>query len=88
MNECKLLVGGGSEDDASGGRGAAGGGRGADGGAVQVDPIKLTLKAPVTKLLKLKCDDPLSNFAFNFNLRRYTTVSAGVAAVRRKRWTV
>jgi hypothetical protein len=21
--------------------------------------------------LKLKCDDPLSNFAFNFNLRRY-----------------
>jgi len=23
--------------------------------------------------LKLKYDDPLSNFAFNFNLRRYTT---------------
>jgi hypothetical protein len=22
--------------------------------------------------LKLKCDEPLSNFAFNFNLRRYT----------------
>jgi len=22
--------------------------------------------------LKLNCDDPLSNFAFNFNLRRYT----------------
>jgi hypothetical protein len=21
--------------------------------------------------LKLKCDEPLSNFAFNFNLRRY-----------------
>jgi len=24
--------------------------------------------------LKLKCDEPLSNFAFNFNLRRYTEV--------------
>jgi UDP-galactopyranose mutase len=22
--------------------------------------------------LKLKCDEPLSNFVFNFNLRRYT----------------
>jgi hypothetical protein len=22
--------------------------------------------------LKLKCDDPLSKFAFNFNLRRYS----------------
>jgi hypothetical protein len=22
--------------------------------------------------LKVKCDEPLSNFAFNFNLRRYT----------------
>ena len=22
--------------------------------------------------LRLKCDEPLSNFAFNFNLRRYT----------------
>jgi len=24
--------------------------------------------------LKLKCDEPLSNFAFNVNLRRYTQV--------------
>jgi len=24
--------------------------------------------------LKLKCDEPLSNFAFNFNLRRYSLV--------------
>jgi len=24
--------------------------------------------------LKLKYDEPLSNFAYNFNLRRYTTV--------------
>jgi len=38
---------------------------------VQVDPVKLTLKAPGTKHLKLKYDKPLSNFAFKFNLRRY-----------------
>ena len=44
------------------------------GRAVQVDPIKPTLKSPGAKRLKLICDDPLSNFAFNFNLRRYNTV--------------
>jgi len=38
---------------------------------VQLDPVKPTLKAPGTKHLKLKCDEPPSNFAFNFNLRRY-----------------
>ena len=38
---------------------------------MQVDPIKSTLKAPGIKLLKLKYDEPLSNFAFKFNLRRY-----------------
>jgi hypothetical protein len=38
---------------------------------VQVDPIKPKLKLPGTKHLKLKCDEPLSNFAFKFNLRRY-----------------
>ena len=38
---------------------------------MQVDPIKHTLKAPGTKRLKLKCDEPLSDFAFNLNLRRY-----------------
>jgi hypothetical protein len=42
------------------------------GKAVQVDPIKPTLKAPGAKRLKLNCDEPLSNFAFNFNLRRYS----------------
>jgi hypothetical protein len=42
------------------------------GKAVQVDPIKPTLKAPETKRLKLKYDEPLSNFAFNFNLRRFS----------------
>jgi hypothetical protein len=40
----------------------------------QVDPIKPTLKAPVSKSLKLKHDELLSNFAFKFNLRRYTPV--------------
>jgi len=42
------------------------------GRAVQVDPIKPTLQAPGTKRLKLEFDELLSNFAFNFNLRRYT----------------
>ena len=40
---------------------------------MQVDPIKPTLKAPGAKRLKLKCDELLSSFAFNFNLRRYTS---------------
>jgi hypothetical protein len=39
---------------------------------VQVDPIKPELKPPGTKRLKLQYDEPLSNFAFNFNLHRYT----------------
>jgi hypothetical protein len=43
------------------------------GRAVQVDPIKSTLKAPGTKCLKRKCHELLSNFAFNFQLRRYNT---------------
>jgi hypothetical protein len=34
--------------------------------------MKPILKAPGTKLLKLKCDKLLSKFAFKFNLRRYT----------------
>jgi hypothetical protein len=41
------------------------------GEAVQVDPIKITLKAPGTKRLKLQYYEPPSNFAFNFNLRSY-----------------
>jgi hypothetical protein len=41
------------------------------GTAVQVDPIKSTLKAPITNPLTLKYDEPLSTFAFKFNLRRY-----------------
>jgi len=46
---------------------AAGGARG---GAVLVDPMKPTLKAPGIKLLKLKYVKPLSKFGFKFNLRR------------------
>jgi hypothetical protein len=45
------------------------------GRAVQVDPIKPTLNAPGYMLLKLKCDGPLSKFAFTFNLRHYTSGS-------------
>ena len=39
---------------------------------MQVDPIKPTLKAPGTKRLNLKNDEPLSNFGFKFNLRPYS----------------
>jgi hypothetical protein len=39
---------------------------------VQVDAIKPTLKASGTKRLKLKCEELLSDTAFNFNLRRYS----------------
>ena len=56
------------------GGGRAAGVAGPRGRAVQVDPIKPELKAPGTKRLKLKCDEPLSDFAFNFSLRRYTEV--------------
>jgi hypothetical protein len=38
--------------------------------AVQIEPIIITLKAPGPQRLKLEFDGPLSNFAFNFNLRR------------------
>jgi hypothetical protein len=38
--------------------------------------MKPLLKAPGSKLLKLQRDKLLSSFAFNFNLRRCTTVTA------------
>ena len=50
---------------------------------VQVDPIKPTLKAPGSERLKLKCDDLLLNFAFKFNLRRYSAGSTCAAAATR-----
>ena len=39
---------------------------------MQVDPIKPTLKPPGTKGSKLELDGLLSNFCFQFSLRRYT----------------
>jgi len=39
---------------------------------VQVDPIKPMLKPPGTKRLTLKCEEPLSSFAFKSKLRRYS----------------
>jgi len=45
------------------------------GRAVQVDPIKATLKPQGTKRLKLNYDEILSNFAFKVNLRRYFVVT-------------
>ena len=44
---------------------------------MQVDPIKPMLKPPGTKRLKLNCDEPLSSFAFTFNVRPYTKVAPG-----------
>jgi len=49
-------------------------GRRARGRAVQVDPIKPTLKTPGPMRLKLKCGKLLSSFAFKSNLRRYNVV--------------
>jgi hypothetical protein len=45
------------------------------GKAVQVDPIKPTLKARGTKRLKPQQDEVLSSFAFNLSLRRYSTAA-------------
>jgi len=53
-----------------------------EGRAVQVDPIRPTLKAPGSNLLELQSDALLSSFAFNLNLRRYMQVGrAGVFKV-------
>ena len=38
---------------------------------MHVDPLKPKLKPPGTELLKLKYDEPPSNFAFKLYLRRY-----------------
>jgi len=57
------------------------------GRAVQVDPIKPKLKTPGTNLLTLNCDEPLSTFAFKFNLRRYTLGTTPRRRLRRRRTT-
>jgi len=56
------------------------------GRAVQVDPIKSTLKAPGTKRSKPNYDEPPSKFAFKFNLRRYTRGRACRLASCWRRW--
>jgi len=40
---------------------------------VQVEPIKPTLKAPRTKRLNLNYNELLSDVAYKFSFRRYTT---------------
>jgi len=40
--------------------------------------MKPKLKAPATKRLKLKHDELVSGFAFNFDLLRYNKVECGV----------
>ena len=67
VDECKPLGGGVRREQ----RAPPGAGHARQPGrAVQVDPMKPTLKPPGTKRLKLKCDVPLSSFAFKFNSRR------------------
>jgi hypothetical protein len=44
---------------------------------VQLDPMKPTLKAPVSESLKLEYDEMLPNVAFRFNLRRYNLAATG-----------
>ena len=41
---------------------------------MQVDPSRSRVDRSWSQRLKLKYDELLSNFAFNFNLRRYTQV--------------
>jgi hypothetical protein len=45
---------------------------------VQVDPIKPKLKPPGSKRLIRKCDEPLSMFAFSFNLRCFIQELRGI----------
>jgi len=51
---------------------------------VQVDSIKTVLTLPLVSALKQKYDKLLSNFAFNFNLRRYTQAQREVQMVAKK----
>ena len=52
------------------------------GRAVQVDPMRPRLKAPKSKLLRLKHEKVLSSYGFEFNLRR----CAGGRTSRMQRW--
>jgi hypothetical protein len=65
------------------GTGGGGGGGAHHGRAVQIDPIKPKLKPPRYERLELRYDGPLSNAAFKFNLRCYTTVTLYSQSERR-----
>jgi hypothetical protein len=55
----------------------------ARGGAVQVHSFKTRVEtAPDFSALQLKCDEPLSNVAFNFNVRSYIQEEAVVARLQ------
>ena len=51
---------------------------------MQIDPVKPKLKPPGTKRLKLKYDEPLSKFAFKFNLRRYIKASIAIPDLQKE----
>jgi len=68
MNECKPLASGEPGGPIQRHHEEAEPGQGKE---VQVDPMEPTLKPPGTERLKLNHDEPPSNFAFKFNLRRY-----------------
>jgi len=55
---------------------------------VQVDPIKPTMKAPGAEPVKPKCDELLSNLAFNFKLRRYIKLKDFVGSAARLAWAL
>jgi hypothetical protein len=50
--------------------------------------MKPVLTASGMTLLKLRSDEPLSNFAFKFNLRRYILVAPVLREVGRCRLTL
>ena len=57
------------------------------GTAVQLDPVKLTLKAPKYKLLKLEHEIVLSSYAFKFNLRCYTAAARPASSPPCSSWS-
>jgi hypothetical protein len=53
---------------------------------MHVERMIPVLKAPGPMLLKLRYDDPLPNFPFNFNWRRFNLAAARAAAAGTHRW--
>jgi len=80
VDECKSLGAGAA---AAGGRLQPVRRRQRHGRVVQIDPIKPKLKPPRYERLELRYDGPLSNAAFKFNLRCYTTVTLYSQSERR-----